>query len=78
MSVPHEVPSGALPAAVHTGWPVVQEIFIAWQEFAGVQSLPAAHAAHMPLLHTSFVPQLVPSSTLPVVPQNSGPFVGHS
>jgi hypothetical protein len=29
MSVPHEVPSGALPAAVHTGWPVVQEVFIA-------------------------------------------------
>jgi hypothetical protein len=64
--VPHGVPSGSLPAGVHTEAPVVQLTVCRAHEFFAVQSAPVEHPPQVPLLHTSPLPQTVPFGTLVV------------
>jgi hypothetical protein len=71
--VPHEVPSLTLPAGVQTGDPVMHAIVAFWHEPASVQSVPTAHATHVPSAQTAPASQLVPSSALPVCSQLSAP-----
>lgn len=69
--IPHDVPFGRLPVALHTGTPVLQEIEPVLQA-AGVQVAPFVHALHDPLSQTALVPQLVPLATCDPVSVHTG------
>jgi hypothetical protein len=62
MLVPQPIPSGALPASLHTGVPVVQLI---WPSLQGWpvrgHEAPSSQAMHVPLEHTIPVPHMRPS-----------------
>ena len=48
MFAPHLVPSGALPASVQTGAPVVHAIVAVLHGLGGGHEVPAGHAMHAP------------------------------
>ena len=65
--MPHEVPSGLLPAGVQTAAPLLHSMVCLAQLVATEQSEPALHATHPPAsLHTkpASPPHAVPSGTL--------------
>jgi hypothetical protein len=64
-SVPHGIPSGALPLSVHSEAPLLQVVFPVLQG-AGWQVMFAVHATQAPLLQTFPWPQFFPSGALPI------------
>jgi hypothetical protein len=66
LSIPQDVPFGALPDSRQTGAPVLQAVVPVRQAFpATVHVAPAVHATHMPVpLQTLSWPHAVPAGTV--------------
>jgi hypothetical protein len=71
--LPQDVPSGALPPALHTGVPDEQVSVPVLHSCEGVQLPPALHVMQLPPLHTLLAPQDVPFGRVPETTQTALP-----
>jgi hypothetical protein len=60
--LPHIVPFGLSPDAVHTALPVSHEVVPILHRSPGSQAAPATQSVQAPPLHTLSCPQKIPSS----------------